>query len=59
MECNCWVADQSEEDRFSIRYGAHSLGCPTYRRSLDPVDAEHDGDLRRRMQHPELNKRYS
>ncbi len=48
MECNCWVAAKSEEERFGIRYGAHALKCPTFRQSLDPVDAANDQELRER-----------
>lgn len=46
MTCNCWVADQHAADRFCIRYGAHAYTCPTYRESLDPVDRQHDEELR-------------
>ena len=46
MECNCWVATKSEEERFGIRYGAHALKCPAFRQSLDPVDAANDRELR-------------
>ena len=45
MTCNCWVADQSEEDRYCIRYGAHATTCPVYRESLDPVDRANDEEL--------------
>ena len=46
--CDCWVASQSEQDRFCIRYGAHDPACPVYRVSLDPVDAANDQELRER-----------
>ncbi len=48
--CNCWVAHESEEIRFGIRFGAHALDCPTYRPSLDPVDEAEDNELRDRME---------
>ena len=48
MECNCWVATKSEEERFGIRYGAHALECPAFQQSLDPVDAANDQELRER-----------
>ena len=53
-ECNCWVARESEEVRFGIRFGAHCdrpgwrngpQPCPQYRPSQDPVDAANDRDL--------------
>ena len=44
--CNCWVKDEAAEDRFCIRYGAHSESCPVYRPSLDPVDRFKDEALR-------------
>ncbi len=46
--CTCWVADQSPEARFGIRYGAHSMDCPLWRESLDPVDQANDEELRQR-----------
>ena len=48
MGCTCWVATRSEEERFGIRYGAHALGCPSFRESSDPVDAANDRELRER-----------
>ena len=50
MKCTCWVADQSEEERYCIRYGAHSQSCPLYRVSLDPVDRTHDEELRAKQE---------
>jgi hypothetical protein len=47
--CNCWVATMPEEDRFSIRYGAHNPACPQYRESGDPVDRVNDEELRARF----------
>lgn len=44
--CNCYVARLSAEAQFTLRYGAHSLNCPVYRPSLDPVDQLHDSDWR-------------
>lgn len=44
--CNCWVATKSEEERFGIRYGAHSTACPVYRPSGDILDASRDVELR-------------
>jgi hypothetical protein len=46
--CKCWVRNLNEEEQFGIRYGAHSLWCPTYREGLDPVDRLNDTDLRQR-----------
>lgn len=42
MKCHCYVSRLSEFKRFVIRYGAHHLACPVYRRSQDPVDAIKD-----------------
>ena len=50
MDCTCWVSKESAEMRFGIRWGAHSLQCPQYRVSLDPVDALNDAELRLRME---------
>mgnify|MGYP001574588179 CR=1 FL=1 len=53
LECNCWVSGVADEIAFGLRYGAHSLSCPRYRRSGDPVDNAYDNDLRR---HGEVGK---
>ncbi len=45
MTCRCWVSKQPELNRYGIRYGAHSLACPAYRESLDPVDRASDREL--------------
>ena len=45
MKCQCWVAKQSEIERFGIRFGAHSTACQVYRPSLDPVDRANDEEL--------------
>lgn len=44
--CTCYVKDLPEPDRFPLHNGAHSLDCPVYRESLDPVDALHDREAR-------------
>ena len=49
-ECRCWVSRADEETRFVVRYGAHGLRCPAYRKSLDIVDQAHDEQLRRDME---------
>ena len=47
--CSCWVKDRPDEERFSLRYGAHNPGCPMFRPSCDPLDNLRDAQLR--MQH--------
>lgn len=44
--CTCYVADLDAEAQFCLRWGAHGLECPRYRRSLDPVDDANDQDYR-------------
>jgi hypothetical protein len=46
--CDCWVASASTETRFALRYGAHSMWCPLFRPSLDPVDRRADAGIRQR-----------
>ena len=46
MTCNCYVSKLSDARRFGLRYGAHALSCPTYRKSGDEVDQQHDRDVR-------------
>ena len=46
--CDCYVSTLPPVERFSIRYGAHSLTCPAYRPSRDPVDRANDEALRAR-----------
>lgn len=46
--CNCWVANESEEVRFGIHFGAHCSDCPQFRVSGDPVDRANDEELRER-----------
>ncbi len=36
--CDCYVVDLDAEVQFSLHYGSHSLECPVYSPSLDPVD---------------------
>ena len=40
--CNCYVSKLDSETQFCLRYGAHSLSCPVYRKSADPVDNKGD-----------------
>ena len=44
--CTCYVAELDAETQFGLRWGAHGLECPRYRRSLDPVDDADDQDYR-------------
>ena len=44
--CTCYVADLDAEAQFGLRWGAHGLECPRYRRSLDPVDDANDQEFR-------------
>lgn len=44
--CNCWVSTKTEQERYSIRYGAHSTACNVYRESGDALDRERDEALR-------------
>ena len=44
--CDCYVQRLDEETRFSLHLGAHSLKCPVYVKSLDPVDFANDEDMR-------------
>ena len=46
VECSCWVKDRPDEERFSLRYGAHNPGCPVFRPSYDPLDNLRDAQLR-------------
>ena len=46
--CTCWVANESEESRFGIRYGAHCPNCSEFRVSGDPVDRANDEELHSR-----------
>ena len=50
VECSCWVKDQPDEERYSIRYGAHHLDCPVYRPSGDPLDNLRDAQLRMQVE---------
>jgi hypothetical protein len=45
-ECQCYVKNLSDLERFTIRYGAHGLDCPKYRESGDEVDRMYDEDTR-------------
>lgn len=44
--CDCWVAQETAEEAFGIRYGAHFPQCPKYSPSLDPVKMVADAELR-------------
>jgi hypothetical protein len=44
--CTCYVKALGEEAFFGVRMGAHSLSCPLWRESLDPVDHLQDCELR-------------
>jgi len=43
--CTCWVRTLPPEEAFAIRYSAHSVTCPVYRPSADPVDRAQDDAL--------------
>lgn len=45
-KCDCWVSRADDLTRFSIHWGAHSLNCPEYQRSLDSVDQLNDVEAR-------------
>lgn len=36
--CTCYVQHLPIKDQFCLRWGAHSLDCPTYRKSGDHCD---------------------
>ena len=44
--CNCYVRDLNAYQQFALHYGAHSLSCPVYRKSLDPIDDVQDRENR-------------
>ena len=44
-DCTCWVRTLPPEEAFAVRYGAHSVACPVYRPSADPVDRANDDAL--------------
>jgi hypothetical protein len=44
--CNCYVNTLSEHDQFVLRWGAHALSCPIYRKSKDPIDQMKDKVIR-------------
>ena len=44
--CQCYVKTLGAEAMLSLRYGAHSLSCPVYRESRDPVDRLNDDATR-------------
>ena len=48
--CQCYVKNLPPEVRFGLHYGTHALDCPVYRVSRDPVDVQHDSDVRARYQ---------
>ncbi len=48
--CTCYIEALPPADRFTIRRGAHSLLCPVYRPSLDPVDRDADDRLAGRLE---------
>lgn len=54
--CDCYVRWLDPDIQFCTRYGAHSLSCPLYRPSADPVDAKHDAEFRAmaEMETPEV-----
>ena len=45
-DCRCYVQFLRPEARMVLHWGAHSLRCPVYRPSLDPVDRAHDEEFR-------------
>ena len=44
--CTCPARRLPAEVQFGMRFGAHALTCPAYRRSRDPLDADHDAQTR-------------
>lgn len=48
--CRCYVKRLDAEAQFMLRWGAHDLSCPAYRRSGDSVDALHDELTREHLQ---------
>ena len=44
--CQCYVKTLGAEAMLSLRYGVHSLSCPVYRESRDPVDRLNDDATR-------------
>lgn len=42
VNCVCWVSFQPLDVQFCVRWGAHSVYCPIYRPSGDPVDRATD-----------------
>ena len=45
-KCTCYVQDLPPVVQFGLHFGAHSLSCPIYRVSRDPVDAQKDIEFR-------------
>ena len=44
--CDCYVRTLPAPTQMELRYGAHALACPVYRRSLDPLDRAYDEEYR-------------
>ena len=47
MKCNCYVQHLDEGQRYVMRYGAHTLDCPVYRKSGDLLDNRRDENIRK------------
>ena len=45
-QCTCYVRLFDQQVRFTLRWGAHALDCPSYRESGDPVDRAEDEEIR-------------
>ncbi len=58
--CNCWLSspEVSDDTRFQARYGAHSLACPAYRQSGDPVDRQYDNAVRQHGERGKIGRRH-
>ncbi len=44
--CTCWVKSRPREEQFGLRWGAHSISCPIFSVSRDPVDEMKDDENR-------------
>ncbi len=49
--CTCYVRLLHQRIRFTLRWGAHALDCPSYRESGDPVDRARDEEMRRHWEY--------
>ena len=49
-DCRCYIKRMADEVVFTAHWGAHSLECPLYRVSRDPVDNLHDVEFREKFE---------